>query len=401
MEVQNSYFTTSAYEANRYFMYPSPPHILSQQTLIDSIFTKTEEAFQMQHNIRFPTPPHTPPKTVKLSPHPQEATQQRTQSVIMKVGHVKDTNPMDTNEDTEQSTEQDISNNEFVCNWLHCKRIFESLELLAAHVTQEHAVASLNDGLYYCRWSGCLRTDRGFNARYKMLVHVRTHTKEKPHQCHLCEKKFSRAENLKIHIRSHSGEKPYICTFEGCQKAYSNSSDRFKHTRTHSMEKPYMCKVPGCQKRYTDPSSLRKHVKTFKHALQIIDDNSSFRTQSNPSPPAIQTIHSEPTNTSSPITHHYLHKYETQASTYLCNSPTTNYYMGIAEEDICHLKASQYDSYYDDAHPNSIPYWITDNRCRNIEVAYHSSYPAMQRESNHHMNMDIDAPLDLRVINRK
>lgn len=98
-----------------------------------------------------------------------------------------------------------------------------------------------------------------------MLVHVRTHTNEKPHQCYQCKKSFSRAENLKIHSRSHSGEKPYVCPVPGCNKAYSNSSDRFKHTRTHQVEKPYPCKVPGCPKRYTDPSSLRKHVKTYKH----------------------------------------------------------------------------------------------------------------------------------------
>lgn len=109
-----------------------------------------------------------------------------------------------------------------------------------------------------------------------MLVHVRTHTNEKPHHCFQCEKSFSRAENLKIHARSHTGERPYVCPVEGCNKAYSNSSDRFKHTRTHAVDKPYCCKVPGCPKRYTDPSSLRKHVKTYRH---YVNNNNTEKIQ--------------------------------------------------------------------------------------------------------------------------
>ncbi|GLV43778.1 sugarbabe [Carabus blaptoides fortunei] len=153
---------------------------------------------------------------------------------------------------------------DMTCGWWKCGLRFESLDLLANHVTQVHATSEPS-GLFYCRWEGCARNNRGFNARYKMLVHIRTHTNEKPHRCCQCHKSFSRAENLKIHSRSHSGEKPYLCSVPGCNKAYSNSSDRFKHTRTHQVEKPYLCKIPGCLKRYTDPSSLRKHIKTYNH----------------------------------------------------------------------------------------------------------------------------------------
>lgn len=49
-------------------------------------------------------------------------------------------------------------------------RFFDSLEKLANHVSIMHSSVA-KDNLYYCKWEGCVRTERGFNARYKMLVH--------------------------------------------------------------------------------------------------------------------------------------------------------------------------------------------------------------------------------------
>ncbi|KAL4235712.1 zinc finger protein [Mactra antiquata] len=165
----------------------------------------------------------------------------------------------------EYPEDQEVDENgekQHICRWIDCNTQFKEQDELVRHLEKTHIDQRKGED-FTCFWAGCQRRYKPFNARYKLLIHMRVHSGEKPNKCTFegCTKAFSRLENLKIHLRSHTGERPYVCTHTGCTKSFSNSSDRAKHQRTHLDTKPYACSVVGCNKRYTDPSSLRKHVK--------------------------------------------------------------------------------------------------------------------------------------------
>ncbi|XP_064002942.1 zinc finger protein GLIS1 isoform X4 [Pogoniulus pusillus] len=184
--------------------------------------------------------------------------------------------------------EQELANGKQVCQWIDCSATYDQQDELVRHIEKTHIDQRKGED-FTCFWAGCVRRYKPFNARYKLLIHMRVHSGEKPNKCMFegCNKAFSRLENLKIHLRSHTGEKPYLCQHPGCQKAFSNSSDRAKHQRTHLDTKPYACQIPGCSKRYTDPSSLRKHVKAHSAKEQQV------RKKLNPCTDAEQDVLSE------------------------------------------------------------------------------------------------------------
>ncbi|NXK27341.1 ZN777 protein, partial [Arenaria interpres] len=110
----------------------------------------------------------------------------------------------------------------------------------------------------------CTECGKRFRLKINLIIHQRSHAKEGPYECAVCEISFTDRHHLDLHQSIHIKDrafgakgrgKSYICS--DCGKSFVCHSWLVRHQMTHTGERPYKCSE--CDKSYRRKDYLLKH----------------------------------------------------------------------------------------------------------------------------------------------
>lgn len=70
----------------------------------------------------------------------------------------------------------------FQCKWKGCFESYDQQSSLVNHIEKVHIDIKKGEE-FSCQWLDCQRNLKPFNARYKLLIHMRVHSGDKPNKC--------------------------------------------------------------------------------------------------------------------------------------------------------------------------------------------------------------------------